>query len=69
MEKTHAFGNRQSQHLVEYDSLQWRFELNQMEANLNIVTREIKTKELRTTAIMTQGTFEIDDPLAECLEG
>ena len=39
-----------------------------MEANLNIVSRGIKTKEMRATAIMTQGTFEIDEPNVECLD-
>ena len=63
-EKSHFYGNRQCQHLVEYDSLQWRFDLNQMETNLNIVVREIKNKEERNTAIMNHGAIlETDNPL------
>ena len=68
-EKSHFYGNRQCQHLVEYDSLQWRFDLNQMETNLNIVVREIKNKEERNTAIMNHGAiFETDDPLTTAAE-
>jgi len=51
------------QHLVEYDSLHWRFDLKQMEANLNIVTKQIRNQDMRATAVMTQGSIDEASPI------
>jgi len=49
------------QHLVEYDSMNWHFELRQMEANLNTVTKQIKDQNMRATAVLTAPPSENDN--------